>query len=189
MDNFESQLISKCKNGDIQSFEILIDSYSKQVFNILYRMLGNEEDAKDVSQEVFIKVYKKIGSFHGKSKFSTWLYRITVNSGKDHIKRKKVDLPIDEFQNTKLESEPRKGSNPEAAFDETERSEIILKALMKLNEEHRVLILLRDIQGFSYEDIGKILKINIGTVKSRLNRGRIRLKDLLKDEFYFGREV
>lgn len=181
MDDLEVKLLDKCMRGDLNSFEILIQTYSKQVYNILYRILGNEEDAKDVSQEVFIKVYKKLHTFHGKSEFFTWLYQITINSAKDFIKRKKVLLSVDDLSDAGHELSDKKGGNPEESFMEVETKDAILKALLELKDEQRVIIVLRDIQGLSYEEISKVLEIGIGTVKSRINRSRMKLRQILTE--------
>lgn len=183
MDDLDDLMV-KCKQGDLNSFEILIKSYSKQVYNILLRILGNQEDAKDVSQEVFIKVYRKINTFQGESEFFTWLYRITLNAAKDFTKKKKVHLSVNELNDSGHELPQDKGSNPEAVFVKVERKDAILKALMEIKEDQREIIVLRDIQGLSYEEISNILGIELGTVKSRINRARTRLREILIEEPY-----
>ena len=178
MVDMENDLIAKCKKGDLNSLETLISNYSNKVYNILLRILGNEEDAKDVSQEVFIKVYKKITTFNGQSQFSTWLYRVAVNSARDLIKKRKVNMKHEDknVDETKI---ARLDSDPSLIYESKEKSYMVLKGINLLNNEQREIIVLRDIQGFSYDEISVILGISIGTVKSRLNRSRLRLRDIL----------
>ncbi|MPW24584.1 sigma-70 family RNA polymerase sigma factor [Alkalibaculum sp. M08DMB] len=186
MDVIELELLAKCIQGDLDAFGVLINKYSIQVYNTLHRILGNEEDAQDVSQEVFIKIYKNMHTFKGKSEFSTWLYRITINCAKDFNKKKKIDLLIDDTKDIEQEFSYEKSSNPEAAIEEVEKRELVLKELMKLKKNQRMIIVLRDIQGLSYEEISKVLSISIGTVKSRINRARIQLRQaLLETPFDF----
>lgn len=175
MVDIETDLIDKCKKGDLNSFEVLINTYSSIVYNILFRILGNEEDAKDVSQEVFIKVYKKLSTFKGQSKFSTWLYRITVNSAKDFIKKRKDVVMVDNYEAIEREFTPTND------YHKKDDSMMINQGLRRLKDELREIIVLKDIQGFSYEEISGILDINIGTVKSRLNRARLKLREHLLD--------
>lgn len=180
----EQELISKSKKGDLLAFEILINKYSNQVFNILLRLLGNREDAEDVSQETFVKVYKKLHTYKGKSHFYTWLYRIAINTGKDHLKKKKWEYPLEAFGKNQFSFSQEHSIGPETAVINKEKRELILRALMELNLDQRAIIILRDIQGFSYEEISGILGISIGTVKSRISRTRKILKEKLINEPY-----
>ncbi|MFZ7120897.1 MAG: RNA polymerase sigma factor [Eubacteriaceae bacterium] len=174
----DSNLIKKCKNGDISSFEILVNEYSRKVYNIVFRIIGNEEDTKDISQEVFIKIYKKIKTFKEQSELSTWIYRIAVNCAKDHLKKRKENIFVHDFnqsQNNMLSNE----DIPEDNVESKENTEILINALDRLKQEQREIIVLKDIQDFTYEEISKILKISLGTVKSRLSRSRVRLRSIL----------
>ncbi len=184
MDVLEQELIDKSKRGDLLAFEILINKYSKQVFNILLRILGNRQDAEDVSQEVFVKVYRKLHTYKGNSLFYTWLYRVTINAGKDHLKKKRWEYPLDTLGENRFSFPQSHSSNPEASLIHKEKNELVLRALMELNPQQREIIVLRNIQGFSYEEISKILKISIGTVKSRISRTRNILKEKLLNEPY-----
>lgn len=172
----EKMLIHRCKKGDLTAYEILISNYEKKVFNIVYGLIGNEEDAKDIAQETFIKAYRKIKSFKEESSFSTWIYRITVNTSKDFLKKDKDTLSIHELEN---EIGSRAIDNPQEQYERFEEGQQIRELLENLKEDYRNVIVLRDIQGFSYEEIAKILDINLGTVKSRISRGRGQLKALL----------
>ncbi|WP_244272759.1 RNA polymerase sigma factor [Natronincola peptidivorans] len=180
----EKLLIVKAKNGDIESFELLISAYQKRAFNIAYRVLGNIEDANDVTQEALIKVYKSIHNFKGNSSFSTWLYSIVNNACIDFIrKNKKVKLLyIDKQEEDGYQKEiPDEINTPECLFEKNEVKRMIHDAINQLNYEQRTIIVLRDIQGFSYQEIGEILNISEGTVKSRINRARNNLKILISE--------
>jgi len=176
--------LKKSQEGDVDSFEKLIAKHQQKVYNIAYRMMGNEEDAKDAAQEALIKIYKNIGRFRGDSGFTTWVYRIAVNACKDELRKKKHNvISLDK------ETETEEGSfkhefadqnlKPDELLEQAELNEIIQSSIQVLPEQNRVAIILRDIQGFSYEDISKVLDCPVGTVKSRINRGRKLLKDIL----------
>jgi RNA polymerase sigma-70 factor (ECF subfamily) len=182
----EREIIEKCRSGDKNAFEILVKHYEKKVYNMTYRMLGNKEDALDVSQEVFIKIYKSIRSFKGESSFSTWLYRLVTNTCLDEIRKRKgkklysIDKPV-ETEFGEVNRDLIDDSNgPEEQACKMEIQEIVQKAICQLPEEQRIIIILRDIQGFSYKEMAEILQCSMGTVKSRLNRGRLALKGILE---------
>ena len=180
----ESMLIEKSIQGDVASFEKLIVKYNRYVYNIAYRMMGNEEDAKDMSQETLIKAFKAISKFKMESSFSTWLYRITINVCKDEIRRRKetvlsYDAEIaDEGTLKDIISDER--TNPLLVYEKTELKSSIESALNKLSDDNKSVVVLKDILGYSYEEIGQILEIPIGTVRSRLNRSRSALKSILQ---------
>jgi RNA polymerase sigma-70 factor (ECF subfamily) len=186
MSKREKMLIDRCKNGDIYAFEELIENHQKKVYNIAFRMVGNEQDAYDIVQEVFIKVFKSINKFKGDSAFSTWLYRITTNVCIDEIRKRKkaklisLDAPLSiQGDEVKLEIPDNKAQE---SFEEAERKEVreeIIKAINELNESHKAIIILRDINGYSYDEIANILECSLGTVKSRINRARGALKKII----------
>jgi len=181
----EKRLIKKCKNGDIEAFEKLIEGYQKKVYNIAYRMVQNQEDASDIAQEVFIKVFKSIVHFKEESSFSTWLYRITVNVCLDELrKRKKTNVisinSVIQAENSEFTMQLEDtGKRPEEILEEKELRSEINRAINKLSDDHRLVIQLRDIYGLSYEEISDILQCSLGTVKSRINRARNSLKNIL----------
>ena len=180
----ESSLIEKSIQGDVASFEKLVVKYNRYVYNIAFRMMGNEEDAKDMSQETLIKAFKAISKFKMESSFSTWLYRITINVCKDEIRRRKetvlsYDAEIaDEGTLKDIISDER--TNPLLVYEKTELKSSIESALNKLSDDNKSVVVLKDILGYSYEEIGQILEIPIGTVRSRLNRSRSALKSILQ---------
>ena len=184
----EEDLIEKAKAGDVKSFEILIANYKKRAFNIAYRMLGNLEDANDVTQESFLKIYRSIDKFKGKSSFSTWLYSIVSNTCIDFIRRnrKKTTISIDtnyDEDGYEIEIADEKNTT-ESLFEKKEIIRSIHDAINRLNHDQKIVIILRDIQGFSYFEISKILNISEGTVKSRISRGRKNLKNILEEMLY-----
>lgn len=184
MVTLEQELIDKSKKGDLLAFERLMNQYSKQVFNILLRLLGNREDAQDLSQEVFVRVYKKLHTYKSDSQFYTWLYRVAINAGKDYLKKKKWDYSLEPLGDKAFSFSKDHATNPEASVINNEKKELILRALMELSLEQRSIIILRDIQGFSYEEISEILGIAVGTVKSRISRSRKILREKLLNEPY-----
>lgn len=182
----EKLLIEKAKNGDRNAFEQLILQNEKIVYNIAYRMISNKEDVKDISQEVFIKVYKNIGRFDEKSAFSTWIYRIAVNTCIDEMRKQKNKQTVSMDEELEKEDSIVKKQfaasieTPEDDFIKKERKKELLTAMNELSEAHKTVLTLRDLQGFSYAEIAEITQTTIGTVKSRLARAREQLKMILE---------
>lgn len=181
----EKRLVNKAKNGNIAAFEELITAHEVKIYNIAYRMFHNEEDAKDLSQEIFIKVFENIGKFKGNSSFSTWLYRIATNTCIDELRRRKgketysIDAEVETDEgNMKREYSDLK-PNPEEMAINKEVSIQIQNAMDHLSEEHKTAIILRDLQGLEYNEISEILECSLGTVKSRISRARRQLIELL----------
>ncbi|MDD3706390.1 MAG: sigma-70 family RNA polymerase sigma factor [Clostridiaceae bacterium] len=194
MSDLEKLLIKKSQSGDVESFELLISSYDKRAYNIAYRIMGNDEDAKDMAQDALIRVFKSLKDFKGQAAFSTWLYRIVTNVCLDELRRRKNEkyVSIDSTIHTdsgELHMELCSDKEtPESIYEVVEQREMIRKAIRELNEDYRSVIVLRDIQGFSYEEISGILSCSLGTVKSRINRGRAMLRDKLKASMELSRE-
>ncbi len=180
----EGQLIKKAKNGDIKAFESLIIDYQIYCYNIALGMLRSEEDAKDVSQEALIKVFKKLTTFNESADFSTWLYRIVVNSCLDYIKKRdKLRLVESDGEIDKNSSSGRDSVAEQVLLNEL--SDIVNRNLKKLKYEQRLPIILYDYLGLSYDDVAETLQIPLGTVKSRLKRGREKLRRLVvKDPLF-----
>jgi RNA polymerase sigma-70 factor, ECF subfamily len=179
----ELQLIELCKENNLEAFEKLILTYETKIYNLCFYILKNKEDALDASQEVCIKIYKSIGKFKGDSKFSTWVYRITYNTCIDNVKKRKEDVPYDDFINT----EASEDSKVDGIVENKELKQEIKSCIMGLNEDFRSIIILRDIDGLSYQEIAGILNIGVGTVKSRLSRARDNLKNELIKKGVVGR--
>ncbi|HYE83248.1 MAG TPA: sigma-70 family RNA polymerase sigma factor [Clostridia bacterium] len=194
MSDLEKLLVKKSQSGDVESFELLISSYDKRAYNIAYRIMGNEEDAKDMAQEALLRVFKSIKDFKGQSAFSTWLYRIVTNVCLDELRRRKNDkyVPLEstvQTDNGELHMELCSDKEtPESAYERVEQRELITKAIRELNDEYKSVIVLRDIQGFSYDEISNMLDCSLGTVKSRINRARTMLRDKLKASMELSRQ-
>lgn len=186
MSDTEIFLLRKAKNGDVEAFEKLIEGCQKRVFNIALRMLGNPDDASEMSQEVFIKIFRSLDGFKENSSFYTWVYRITTNICLDELRKRKNSqvISLDETISIKdNELKPQvedKSPTPDIEAEKKELRRVVNSAIKSLPEEHKIVVVLRDIQGFSYEEIAKILNCPEGTVKSRINRARQSLKEILK---------
>ncbi|MFW6287751.1 MAG: RNA polymerase sigma factor [bacterium] len=178
----DGELIKEFKNGNKQVFEELIQRYQDRVYHTTFRMLGNHEDAMDMAQETFIRVYKSLGNFKSKSSFSTWLFSITGNICRDELRKRQRSLKTyslssdDRFNNDLPEDSDRK-SNPEKASLSRELSSTIQKKVDQLPEEQKFVFVLREFEDLSYQEIAEILDISLGTVKSRLSRARRALRD------------
>ena len=166
--------------GDGTALEELLLAYEKRVYNIAYRLMGSEADAADMAQEALIKIYRSIRGFKGEASFSSWVYRLTVNTCMDGLrKRKRAPISLEYTMESGMAFEDTGTDTPEERTLSIERAEDIQKAIGLLTAEHRAVVVMRDIGGLSYEEIAGSLKISIGTVKSRISRGRQRLKELL----------
>ncbi len=180
-ENMDVFLAGKAAKGDVDAFETLIMKYEKTIYNIALRMMTSPEDAKDVSQNVLIKIYNNLSHFKGDSLFSTWIYRITVNTCIDEIRKnkRKNEISMDDEDNGIGRVMQDSGLSPETAFIQNESYNAIIETIDKLPEEYKTVITLRDIEGFAYQDIAEITDCSLGTVKSRISRARIKLKELL----------
>jgi RNA polymerase sigma-70 factor (ECF subfamily) len=182
----EQVLLKKSQEGDIAAFEKLIEGYQKRVFNIAYRLVGNYDDASELAQEVFIKVFKSLRKFKGQSSFSTWVYSITKNVCFDELRKRKNKkiVYIDEdikYDNNEMQRQIEDDRpQPDIIAEKNEVKKIVHEAIQELSQDHRIVIVMRDIQGFSYEEIARILNCPEGTVKSRINRARLSLKQILQ---------
>ena len=188
----EKIIIKEAKQGNQEAFEKLITAYERIVYNIAYRMFNNEEDAKDMAQEVFIKVYRNLDKFDEEAKFSTWLHRITVNTCIDEIRKRKGKetssinelMELDDGEVGKQYASDE--ATPEEKVVSKEKIKDLESAIESLCEKHKTLIILRDIQGLSYEEITRITGSNLGTVKSRISRARLNLRNIImkNEELY-----
>ncbi len=179
----ENDFIKKCKKGNREAFNRLFEIYQSQVVNIAYSMLSDREDAYDAAQEVFVRVYKNIGSFKEESSFNTWLYRIITNVCSDILRKRQKTSKVISISNMMGEDNdidiPDDSPTPEENIELTERQRAVKDAISQLREEYRVVITMCDIEGMSYDDIAEMLGIPKGTVKSRINRARSSLKKIL----------
>ncbi len=186
MIDLDKALLRRLRDRDERAFRELVDAHRDRVFNITYRMLGNRAEAEDVAQEVFIAVFKTIDSFREESKFSTWLYRVTVNHCKNRIKylarrherdRDELDEASPSANNAALG--PTKGVRPDRALEGAQMEVLLQEAIASLDEEHRAVVILRDVEELSIEEICDITGLPDGTVKSRLHRARAALRKKL----------
>jgi RNA polymerase sigma-70 factor (ECF subfamily) len=184
------ELVSFCKKGDVDAFEVLVKKHQRRMLNIAYRMIGNYEEACEIVQDAFVSAYRNLKGFKGKSKFSTWLYTIVMNLSKNRLKQLKTQLHREKFSidnpiltnNGQIKVEP--ASSEPSALEKLEKRDVQQKVqgcINSLDDEFREVLILRDIQGFSYGEISDLLKAPEGTVKSRLFRAREAVKDCLKN--------
>ncbi len=185
----DEELVEKVKKGDADVYEKIIQKYQSKVFGLIYNMTKNQNEIEDLAQEVFIKIYKNLGKFKGESSLYTWIYKITVNLCLDEMKKRKNVIYLDEkieVDDGEVNRElPSEDKSQEELYEEKELQEKLHNCINKLPEKQRVMIVLRDIKGFSYEEISKITDVKLGTVKSQINRARLKLKELLDEEGTF----
>jgi len=189
MSTSERLLLTRLQARDEEAFEEMVGLYQNKVYNLVYRMMGNAGEAEEVAQEVFVTVFKSIDSFRGDSKLSTWLYRIATNHCKNRLKylgrrSYKATGELDEAVERELQdSQPSSMrphiDGPEAVLEGLELERTVQAGIAELDEEHRTLVLLRDVEDLSYDEISKVTGLELGTVKSRLHRARLQLKDFL----------
>lgn len=185
----DDEAVSRCKQGDLNAYEELVEKYQKKMLNVAYRMVGNYEDACEIVQDVFVSAYKGIKGFEGKARFSTWLYAIVVNLSRNRLKQLKtlghheglsMDDPVLTDEGS-LHMEIASGGPPvDKQLEQKELQRKVQDCVRALDEEYQEVVVLRDINGFSYREIQDMLRIPEGTVKSRLSRAREALKDCLK---------
>jgi RNA polymerase sigma-70 factor (ECF subfamily) len=183
----DTLLVEQCKAGDRAAFRQLVEKYERTVFNTIASVMGASEEADDIAQEVFIKVYRSMHRFMGQSQFSVWLYRITVNQCLDRIKSRKRRPEAVSLDGIAEEMEGEIGvlfrdPAPDAAeqYEQTQLQAIVQRVLNALSPEHRIVVTLKDLEGLSQEEIADILHCPVGTVKSRLTRAREALKEQLR---------
>lgn len=174
----EEKLISESLKGNTLAFGELVRHYEQFVFNVAYSFTSNYDDAFDVAQDSFIKVWQKLSTFKGDSAFSTWLYRITANTAKDALLQRNKNQNSDELN----EQIPSQHETPEDATIREENARELKEALNKLEADARQIIILREFEELSYTEISEVLGVEIGTVKSRLNRAREKLREILLEQ-------
>jgi RNA polymerase sigma-70 factor (ECF subfamily) len=175
----DESLIAMFLNGSRKAFDALVMRHMDMVFNLCYNITGDYDEANDCAQDVFISVYKNLGKFEGRSAFSTWLYRIAVNTCRNRVSsayKKRTLFMGDESGSFCSDMK----ADPAEMFDKEERVRAVREGISRLPSDERILIVLRDIEGRSYEEISAITDLKEGTVKSRISRGRHRLREYLK---------
>ena len=178
----EKHILARARRGELPAFEELLRRHEKRVYAVALRSSGSPEDAEDITQEVFLRAWRSIEEFRGDSGFSTWLFRITMNLCVDHARHKHAQPQTQPLVMGEEESErplPDTAPTPEEHLDNSELGRELAAALDEVSEEHRRIVLLRDVSGMSYTEIAEVLEISEGTVKSRLSRARIALRKVL----------
>ena len=185
-----AMLVRRCLAGDAVAWEEIVQKYNRRIYNICYRFAGSGEDAQDLTQEVFIKMYRTLKTYDvGRGAFMTWVTTITRNLLVDHFRKSKQDRVTDSMDTAPSEHEdamplseqiPDKAAPPDAHVQSRETGETVHRALQKLSPELREAVILRDLQDMDYREIAAVLKVPEGTVKSRINRGRAELARLLQ---------
>jgi RNA polymerase sigma-70 factor (ECF subfamily) len=187
----DTVLVELCRQGDSAAMERLIVKYQNRIYNTILKICANTDDAAELTQETFVKIIENIDKFQGRSSFYTWAFRIAVNLTLNYCKRNvRLTFKSLDTQNDGSTEQARKvlkefltdarSPNPERVVQEKELGELVLKALMELDDDHRTIIVLRDIEGMNYAHIARILDIELGTVKSRLSRARSNLRKILE---------
>lgn len=180
----DAQLVQSCLRGDGSAWETLVKRHTRRVYNICYRFTGNSAAAEDLSQEVFLRIFRTIESYrpeHGA--FPTWLTSVTRNLLVDHYRRSRRDRLTDSMDDasSQVEAKEAPGHSPDRLAHAAELSEQLQQALARLSPELREAVILRDLQELDYREIQTVLQVPEGTVKSRINRGRIDLARILED--------
>ncbi len=182
----EQDLVRAAQGGDRDAFGVLVEKHQGMVYSLALRMVGNPEDAADLAQTAFLNAWRGLASFDGRSAFSTWLYRLTSNACTDFLRREKRRSQLsttledgdDEEEDRQLDL-PDERWSPEKALEQSELREAIRQGLASLSDSHREVLLLRELEGMSYTEIAQALELEEGTVKSRIARARMALRDFL----------
>lgn len=186
----DSVLVARSKQGDSAAIERLIIKYQDRIYNVILKISGNKDDAAELSQETFVKFIEKVDTFKGNSAFYTWLFRIAVNLTYNYCKRR-AKAPMQSLDKTAVEGDDDAGQlkafladksevDPAVIAQKKETGELIMKSLARLEDDQRMVLVLRDIEGMAYAEIAETLQIELGTVKSRISRARSNLKDILE---------
>lgn len=179
----DKPILQRFLAGDADSFNELVSRHERPIYNLAYRMTGNAADAADLTQEIFIHLHRKLSGFRGEAAFSTWLYRLAVNYSKDWLRKESRHVQTVEINETML---PNGGTGPSQLYEQKEIQEVVQSAILSLPDDQRIVVLLRDIQGYDYKEIADITGVPVGTVKSRLARARLRLAEKLAP---FGNDI
>jgi len=180
----DDELVRRVQAGNTEAFEELVRRYERKVYNITYRLMGNEQDASEALQDAFLRAYRFIGKFQFKSSFFTWLYRIATNVSLSKLRRRdklhtiSLDQPVNEAGDLPFEI-PDVKYGPEKLMKQRELRAALQKSVDELPEDYRSVVVLRDLEGLSNEEVSKVLNLSVAAVKSRLHRGRLVLREKL----------
>jgi RNA polymerase sigma-70 factor (ECF subfamily) len=188
----DASIVARVQAGDTEAFAELVKRHEKRVYRTLMGITGVREDAEDATQGAFLKAYLHLADFHGASRFSTWLLRIAINEGLERLRRRKQTVSIDDDQDDNEHFRPREfrdwRDNPEEKYTKAEVRELVEREVMKLPFKYRVVVVLRDLEEQSTEETANALDLEISTVKTRLLRGRLMLREALAPFFVRDRE-
>ena len=180
----DSELVKGCLAGEHGAWESIVRQYNSRIYNLAYRFTGRFDEAEDLAQEIFLKVYRTLGTYRPESgSLLTWMVRVGRNHIIDHYRKFKTERSQTdslEVEYDKAEENPARFANPAEALEKRELSERVHRTLLRLSEDLREAVILRDLEEFTYEEIAIMLNVPVGTVKSRINRGRAELARLLK---------
>lgn len=185
MSSDDHRLITECREGNSAAFGELVSRYQDRLFNSVLRLVNNAEDARDVVQEAFLHAYQSLHSFKGDSLFFTWLYRIAVNTAISMRRKQKPTLrvqPGGEEKDAIDPLDPSETNRPGHAIEMAEEERIVHDALAKLSVEHRAVLVMKDMDGMKYEEMADILGVPVGTIRSRLHRARLEIRDILMQQ-------
>ena len=177
------ELLKRCLTGDNSAWETLLRAYTRKLYNLCYRFTGRTDEAEDLTQEIFVKVYQTLRTFDAaQGAFSTWLNRVARNHLVDHYRRTRKDRVTSSLEDQlgTLEERPSVGTEPVGQVESRERHEVLQQALNRLSPDLREAVVLRDLHDLDYQEIAQVLGVPAGTVKSRINRGRLELARVLK---------
>ncbi len=186
----EQELVARAKAGDDEAFAQLMRDNEKRIYNLTLRMTGNPEDAMDLAQEAFLNAWRGLKFFKGDSAFSTWVYRLASNACIDHLRRNKrrqdINLPMPTHEEDDSQPDiPDDRFRPEQELERQELRRAVAQGLEQLSDEHRQVLVMREINGLSYQEIADVLDLEAGTVKSRIARARISLRKILVENGNF----
>ncbi len=179
----DQELIQSIQRGDRLAFNQLVLKYRNRVMGVATRMLGDRGEAEDLAQDVFVKVYRALPDFQGASLFSTWLYRITANSCLNQRRRRRPETQISDGADDPELTLSDPSSDPHYLLEQKELKIVLEKTIQSLPEEQRIVLILRDIEGLSYEAVAASLGLELGTVRSRLHRARLQIQASIREKF------
>jgi RNA polymerase sigma-70 factor (ECF subfamily) len=178
--NEDAQLIDRTLAGQSAAFGYLVEKYQERLYNTVVHVVGNAEDAKDVVQEAFVQAFLKLASFRGASAFYTWLYRIALNVAATHRRRRRAMCSAEQAR-LGDGGPPTASQSPSRHIEQEECRRQVRRAIGRLDEDYRAVLVLREIDGCCYETIAEIVEVPVGTVRSRLHRARLQLREELKE--------
>ena len=191
----EQELVERAKKGDETAFEVLVTDNEKRIYNLCRRLTGNPEDAAELTQEAFLNAWRALSRFQGESSFSTWLYRLASNACIDFLRKEKrrqnlsMTVSLDDEEEARQVELPDERYAPERELERTEVRQAVAAGLERLTPEHRQVLVMREINGLSYAEIGAVLGLEEGTVKSRIARARNALRKVLTERGNFFGEL